>query len=78
MSPLKSRNSGGDVSLKDGHPFIHAHITLSDKSGKAYGGHLAPGTVVFACEFKLEVFEDPGIKREFHEATGLPLWKIAE
>jgi predicted DNA-binding protein with PD1-like motif len=52
--PLEITKLAGDVSLKDGHPFIHAHITLSDKSGKAYGGHLAPGTVIFACEFKLE------------------------
>ena len=68
----------GDVSLKDGHPFIHAHITLADKAGNAYGGHLAPGTVVFACEFRLEVFDGRGIKREFDEATGLPLWKLDE
>jgi len=68
----------GNVSLKDGHPFIHAHITLADRAGNAYGGHLAPGTVVFACEFRLEVFDGPGIKREFDEATGLPLWKLDE
>ena len=76
--PLEITKLAGDVSLKDGHPFIHAHITLSDKAGKAYGGHLAPGTVIFACEFKLEVFDGPGIKRDFDEATGLPLWKMSE
>jgi uncharacterized protein len=75
--PLEITKLAGDVSLKDGHSFIHAHITLSDKTGKAYGGHLAPGTVIFACEFKLEVFEGPGINREFDEATGLPLWVIS-
>jgi predicted DNA-binding protein with PD1-like motif len=64
--------------VKDGHPFVHAHITLSDKAGKAYGGHLAPGTMIFACEFKLEVFDGRGIKRDFDEATGLPLWKMSE
>jgi hypothetical protein len=68
----------GNVSLKDGHPFIHAHITLADRAGNACGGHLAPGTVVFACEFRLEVFDGPGIKREFDEATGLSLWKLDE
>jgi len=76
--PLEITKLAGDVSLKDGHPFIHAHITLSDKSGKAYGGHLAPGTVIFACEFKLEVFDGPGIKRDFDEATGLFLWTMPE
>lgn len=55
--PLEIRKLVGDVSLKDGHPFIHAHITLADKAGKAYGGHLAPAKVIFACEFILEVFD---------------------
>ncbi len=76
--PLEITKLAGNVSLKDGHPFIHAHITLADKTGNAYGGHLAPGTVVFACEFRVEVFDGPGIKREFDEATGLPLWKMSE
>ena len=74
--PLEITKLGGNVSLKDGNPFIHAHITLADETGNAYGGHLAPGTVVFACEFRLEVFDGPGIRREFDEATGLPLWAI--
>ena len=76
--PLEITKLVGDVSLKDGHPFVHAHITLADKAGNAYGGHLAPGTVVFACEFILEVFDGPGIKRDFDEATGLPLWAMSE
>jgi len=76
--PLEITKLGGNVSLKDGHPFIHAHITLSDKAGNAYGGHLAAGTVVFACEFKLEVFDGLSIKREFDEATGLPLWTMGD
>lgn len=64
----------GNVSLKDGKPFVHAHITLSDDKGHAYGGHLAPGTVVFACEFVLERFEGPAFSRSHDEETGLPLW----
>ena len=76
--PLEITKLVGDVSLKDDHPFIHAHITLADKAGHAYGGHLAPGTVIFVCEFILEVFDGQGIKRDFDEATGLPLWEIAD
>ena len=76
--PLEITKLVGDVSIKDGHPFVHAHITLADKAGNAYGGHLAPGTVGFACEFILEVFDGPGIKRDFDEATGLPLWAMSE
>jgi predicted DNA-binding protein with PD1-like motif len=76
--PLEITKLVGNVSLKDGSPFIHAHITLADKAGNAYGGHLASGTVVFACEFILETFDGPGIRRDFDEATGLPLWQMAD
>lgn len=76
--PLEITKLVGNVSLKDGHPFIHAHITLADRAGNAHGGHLAPGTVVFACEFILETFDGPLIERNFDEATGLPLWTMSE
>lgn len=68
----------GNVSLKDGKPFVHAHITLADKTGKVYGGHLAPGTEVFACEFILEAFDGPIFERAFDKETGLPLWTLSE
>jgi len=31
--PLEITELVGDVSLKDGNPFVHAHITLADKKG---------------------------------------------
>jgi predicted DNA-binding protein with PD1-like motif len=76
--PMEITKLIGNVSLKDGNPFVHAHITLSDESGKCYGGHLVKGTVVFACEFLLEVFDGPAFNRCFDEETGLPLWSISK
>jgi predicted DNA-binding protein with PD1-like motif len=76
--PLEITKLVGNVSIKDGNPFVHAHITLADKKGNAYGGHLASGTVVFACEFILEVFDGPVLRRDFDETTGLPLWEMSE
>ena len=66
----------GNISLKDGQPFVHTHITLSDESGKAFGGHLAPGTIIFACEFLIEAFDGPAFHRETDEQTGLLLWSL--
>jgi len=76
--PLEITKLVGNVSLKDNSPFVHAHITLADKKGNAYGGHLASGTVVFACEFILEIFDGPVLQREFDEVTGLSLWLMAD
>ncbi len=66
----------GNVSLKDGKPVIHAHITLADEAGNAYGGHMVPGTVVFACEFCIQAFEGDPLVRGRDQATGLPLWDM--
>lgn len=66
----------GNVSIKAGLPMVHAHVTLSDAAGRAYGGHLAPGTVVFACEFVIEAFDGPEFHRAPDEPTGLPLWNL--
>jgi predicted DNA-binding protein with PD1-like motif len=68
----------GNVSVKDGQVFVHAHVTLADDTGRAYGGHLAPGTIVFACECIIEAFEGPALERVFDEETGLALWGARE
>ncbi|MBM3284912.1 MAG: DNA-binding protein, partial [Candidatus Aminicenantes bacterium] len=40
----------GNISFKDGFPFVHAHIVLSDREGRAWGGHVLPGCRVFVAE----------------------------
>ena len=65
----------GNVSLKDGEPIVHAHVTLSDSDGNAIGGHLGPGTIVFACDFMIEEFHGEDLSRGMDEETGLPLWQ---
>jgi hypothetical protein len=64
----------GTVAIQDGEPSVHAHITLSDSEGRVYGGRLAPGTEIFACEYMLQVFDGPEIIRSYDEETGLELW----
>lgn len=76
--PMEITNLVGNISIKDGIPFVHAHITLSDKNGNAHGGHLTSGTVVFAGEFVMEAFDGPAMERGMDEVTGLALWKISD
>ena len=66
----------GNISMRDGEPMVHAHITLADAQGRTYGGHLAPGTVVFACEFSIDVYKGPRLLRAYDDETGLPLWEM--
>ena len=41
----------GNILLKDGVPFIHAHVTISDHHFHAKGGHLFEASVAVAGEF---------------------------
>ncbi len=74
-APLEIVKLSGNVSIKDDAPMVHAHITLADKNGRTFGGHLGPGTVIFACECIIESFEGPAFQRIHDEQTGLPLWQ---
>ena len=65
----------GNISLKDNDIMVHAHIVLADFDGKAYGGHLMPGTEVFAAEFFIEELTGGELKRGKDKVTGLPLWE---
>jgi predicted DNA-binding protein with PD1-like motif len=76
--PLEITKLIGNVSIKDDKPFVHAHLTLADKKGNCYGGHLVPGTIVFACEFILQAFDGPLFERTYDEQTGLYLWNMTD
>ena len=64
-------NCTGNISQKDGKSIIHAHITLSDRDGRAFGGHLVSGKV-FGAEIYLKKF-DKVLDRKPDKSTGLNL-----
>ena len=73
--PLEILALVGNISLKDGKPMVHAHVTLADAEGRAWGGHLAEGTPVFACEFAVhEYLADQTLARQNDPETWLMLW----
>lgn len=72
--PVEIVSCLGNVSLKEGKPFVHAHISLADKEGKVSGGHLNEGCVVFAAECAIVELEGDLLERKLDETTGLSLW----
>ncbi|NLF19192.1 MAG: DNA-binding protein [Lentisphaerae bacterium] len=71
---LEVINMTGNISLLNGEPIVHVHITLSDEEGRCYGGHLGPGTVVFNMEILLTTLTGPPVTRKLDADTGLTLW----
>lgn len=60
----------GNILLKDGEPFIHAHITISNHDFDVKGGHLFEAKVGAVGEFILRTIDTDG-KREFDPNIGL-------
>tara|TARA_Y100001935_G_C17264676_1_gene488469 strand:- start:12 stop:440 length:429 start_codon:yes stop_codon:yes gene_type:complete len=63
----------GNISIKNGVQFIHAHIAFSDSSFKAYGGHLFETKIYAAGEFMIHKSKCT-IYRKFNKKIGLPAW----
>jgi predicted DNA-binding protein with PD1-like motif len=75
--PLELVMLMGNVSLKDGKPFVHAHVVFSDHQGRAIGGHLVEGAPVFACEYVIKEYRsETAFKRGVDTPTGLALWAL--
>ncbi|MGM0607049.1 MAG: PPC domain-containing DNA-binding protein [Candidatus Muiribacteriota bacterium] len=60
----------GNITEKEGEPFIHMHTTVSDSNFNVYGGHLIEAEVSVTLEVYIRVFEEK-IIRKFDEKTGL-------
>jgi predicted DNA-binding protein with PD1-like motif len=73
--PLEILTCTGNVSLKDGNPFVHAHIVLGDTQGTLTGGHLFSETIIFAGEIDLQELSGKPLKRAYDDTTGLMLWE---
>ena len=74
-APLEIVSCIGNVSIKDGAPFIHAHIVTADEQGKTMGGHLFSKSIVFAGEIHLQELTGKPMERVCDVTTGLMLWK---
>ena len=65
----------GNITLKDGEPFPHIHISVADEACKAFGGHLNEATISATFEGVMQII-DHEIHREFNEDLGLALMNV--
>ena len=64
----------GNISFLKGKYALHTHVTVSDKTFRAFGGHLFKGIVSGTCE--IFVKEIPKLNRKFDKKTGLNLLEL--
>ena len=64
----------GNVSRKDGAPYLHLHITIGDPfTGQVHAGHLSSAVISATLELFLQVL-DGQVGRRFSEDVGLNLF----
>lgn len=63
----------GNITLKDGAPFVHAHAVLGDHGMQVIGGHVFEMTVAVVGEFVIRESE-PQITRKMDSGIGLATW----
>lgn len=74
-APFEIISCTGNISIKKGNPFIHAHIVLSDEQDKIIGGHLFSETIIFAGEINLQELKGKPLERAYDYKTGLMLFE---
>ncbi|WP_333870400.1 PPC domain-containing DNA-binding protein [Desulforamulus putei] len=65
----------GNISEMNGEVYLHLHVTLTDPSYNAFGGHLTSAVVSATSEIVIDVI-DGHLDRAFSEEIGLNLFKF--
>ena len=65
----------GNISQKDGKPYLHIHLTCGRRDYSCVGGHLLSARVNGACELAVDKW-DAEVGRRFDSETGLNLYKL--
>ena len=68
-------SSLGNISLREGQPFVHVHVTASDRQGRVVGGHLLEGSTVFLIEAYLRSLGGDAPVRRQEDDLGLAVWQ---
>ena len=64
----------GNVSLRDGKPFIHLHLVVSERDGSSLGGHAMEGCRAFVVEAYFRALSGPPPIRQERPGMGLKVW----
>jgi len=71
---MEITNLTGNISQKDGQPYLHLHITASRSDYSCIGGHLLTARINGACELYVEAFPNQFVGRRQDPETGINLY----
>ena len=71
---MEITNLTGNISQKDGKPYLHIHITASRSDYSCIGGHLLTARISGACELVVEAYPGAVIGRRLDPELGINLY----
>ena len=71
---MEITNLTGNISAKDGEPYLHVHLTCSRRDYTCVGGHLLRARINGACELIVTDFGLTSLGRRPDAETGLNLY----
>lgn len=79
QQPLEIVSCLGNVSIKEGKVFPHAHLAVSDEKGRVFGGHAMPGCLIGVTgELVLIETTECRLFRRFDRRTNLSLLSFSK
>ena len=71
--PMEIASLNGNISRKDGKPYLHVHIGLATPDLSLFGGHLVECVISVTAEIFVDVL-DCETGRRFDEKTGINIF----
>lgn len=68
--PFEVTSLVGNLSRKDGAPYLHAHINLGNTEGRVFGGHLQSAVISVTAEIFIRPIKGV-IGRTFNDGIGV-------
>lgn len=73
--PMEISSMVGNISVKDGEPYLHFHINVCDEAYHIFGGHLNECWISATGEIAVTKIEG-SVDREMSEEIGLNLYRF--
>ena len=73
---MEITNLTGNISQKDGKPYLHIHVTASRSDYSCIGGHLLSARINGACELMVESYPGTMVGRRFDPEAGINLYDL--
>lgn len=73
--PMEITSLVGNISTKDGEPYLHFHINVCDEENRVMGGHLNQCNISATCEITVTRIEGC-VERKMSEEIGLNLYQF--